>query len=925
MRLYSTKYLLFCQVILFVLLLSPLTAQTNFWKTVKNRLVPLTPSYGLDLRSGYYTTTGLRLGYSTQADSGVLRYDNGLVSYWNGSAWLTIATSSGGSVGDADSLGGNPASYYAVKADSTIVAVNAPLTLSRANHTTTLSIDTTNIVTGLVTRDMRRRDSLYATTKLNIADSAKSAVGYGLLSTQVNHLFTSSLDTSIAVNKAGTQVISGAKWFTSEMNGTSAKFSSTVSADSFRVLLTRGGYGGQINFGNENEGADNPNAPFIQGSSYLGQRGLLLGHSGIVYLDIEPNGDVVTGSDLTVTGNATIAGYVVPDASSTYDLGRYNFIWDSAYVNYLKGTSATLSGNLNVASVIPHLNNTYNLGGSANAWDTLFTQDANVYGAFTNLGSALFSGTMNLTKTDNSATRFQATNTNSGGSTIAGYLGTTDDATFGLQGFSSGFGSGLTSLTLLQTDAPNGLRLNTNASAPIKIYTNSILSATFGTDQSVTVSGNLNADSLHTSKGASVGGGVSIGGNLTVSSYGTNYISGGTYNYGDITIVKDIPTISLYGTQSGGRQYGLLSGIVGISNTGFSIRDITNSSNLFSIDVSNNATLIGALISDSLHTVKGASIANNLTVGGTLTTTGAINGNTTLASNQTPTWAGLVLNGDYHQVSTGGHYWGNSGTYTLGINGSTTANKINFITNSATIGYFDATSLTLNGALSMGTNAIASVGAITSTGLSSFDSLKVNGKLKFQSNTSASVGVTPMQLFADTTVQNALFYDAYLVRRTVDLTHNILPDSFRVTGTTRTIADTLVMGKKFPRSGKMVETRYTGQYNLAVGKKMRITFWKGGITEATGTKIDSISYTSAGGATNEAFTLTNEITYRTSGTSGRFHSFTELRVNGQSNIMDSNVGTIDTDTAQNLIYIVINLDDAGSWVQFDTGRTATRN
>jgi hypothetical protein len=204
--------------------------------------------------------------------------------------------------------------------------------------------------------------------------------------------------------------------------------------------------------------------------------------------------------------------------------------------------------------------------------------------------------------------------------------------------------------------------------------------------------------------------------------------------------------------------------------------------------------------------------------------------------------------------------------------------------------------------------------------------LTLNGTgIKFKSNTSASIAVAPMQMFADTTTQNALYYDAYLVRRTVDLTHNILPDSIRVTGTTRTVVDTIIMGQKFPRAGKMVETRYTGQYNLAVGKKMRITFWRGGITEATGTKIDSVSYTSAGGATNEAFTLTNEITYRTSGTSGRFHSFTELRVNGQSTLMDSNVGTIDTDSAQNLIYIVINLDDAGSYVQFDTGRTTTRN
>ena len=185
-----------------------------------------------------------------------------------------------------------------------------------------------------------------------------------------------------------------------------------------------------------------------------------------------------------------------------------------------------------------------------------------------------------------------------------------------------------------------------------------------------------------------------------------------------------------------------------------------------------------------------------------------------------------------------------------------------------------------------------------------------------------------MQMFADTTTQNALYYDAYLVRRTVDLTHNILADSVRVTGTgtfVRTVVDTIVMGIRFPRAGKMVETKYTGGYVLAVGKSFSISFWKGGITPATGTLIDSITYTSAGGATNEGFELNNEITFRESGTSGRFHSSTKLDVNGITPRIESKVGTIDTDTAQNLIFVVIGINENTGHVQFDTGRTTTRN
>jgi len=74
---------------------------------------------------------------------------------------VTIATSGGGSVGNADSLGGLPASYYLLK-----------------------------------------------------SDTAKIYAGYGLLKDSSNHTVTLRADTSILVNKAGTQVISSSKYFT---------------------------------------------------------------------------------------------------------------------------------------------------------------------------------------------------------------------------------------------------------------------------------------------------------------------------------------------------------------------------------------------------------------------------------------------------------------------------------------------------------------------------------------------------------------------------------------------------------------------------------------------------------------------------------------------------------------------------------------
>lgn len=148
-------------------------------------------------------------------------------------------------------------------------------------------------------------------------------------------------------------------------------------------------------------------------------------------------------------------------------------------------------------------------------------------------------------------------------------------------------------------------------------------------------------------------------------------------------------------------------------------------------------------------------------------------------------------------------------------------------------------------------------------------------------------------------------------------------DSVRITGTTRSAIDTIIMGKRFPRAGKIVVTRYHGQYDSpSAGKTFDITFRKQSIT---GTLIDSIRFTTAGGATNQPFTLENTIVYRSSGVSGKFHSDTEWLINGQVVMSDSNIGTMDTESADNLIVVVISMNDASSWLQFDRGYTTTKN
>jgi hypothetical protein len=216
---------------------------------------------------------------------------------------------------------------------------------------------------------------------------------------------------------------------------------------------------------------------------------------------------------------------------------------------------------------------------------------------------------------------------------------------------------------------------------------------------------------------------------------------------------------------------------------------------------------------------------------------------------------------------------------------------------------------------------VDSSGAGTFKSKSTMDSLLINGKIIFSSNISSSVGVKPMQLFADTTEGTRLLYDAYLVRRSVDLTHNVLPDSI-VIGTTRAVTDTIVMGANYPRAGKLVITRYHGSFNATAGTaNYDITFRKGSIN---GTLLDSIRFTSTGAQTNVEFEIENTIMFRTSGASARVHSATTLQTANGDMKMNSTKSTFDT-TTQNLIFVVVSISGTATSFEFETGYTTTKN
>lgn len=57
----------------------------------------------------------------------------------------------------------------------------------------------------------------------------------------------------------------------------------------------------------------------------------------------------------------------------------------------------------------------------------------------------------------------------------------------------------------------------------------------------------------------------------------------GNTAYTDMYISKNVPALRLHGTQSGGKNYALVSGIVGVSNTGFAINNVTDSRNELAI------------------------------------------------------------------------------------------------------------------------------------------------------------------------------------------------------------------------------------------------------------------------------------------------------------------------------------------------------
>lgn len=145
---------LYLKLLFFLLIVNASFAQQLF-KVVNGQLVPINPAYGLNLRSGIYYTTGLRLGFSTQTDSGTVRYNNGLVQYYNGGAWVTLSSSGGGAGSftkqQIDTVGtvlagvwqGTSIDTAYTNAVSNIISANNMLTVSTASKTKILTIDST--------------------------------------------------------------------------------------------------------------------------------------------------------------------------------------------------------------------------------------------------------------------------------------------------------------------------------------------------------------------------------------------------------------------------------------------------------------------------------------------------------------------------------------------------------------------------------------------------------------------------------------------------------------------------------------------------------------------------------------------------------------------------------------------------------------
>ena len=147
---------------------------------------------------------------NTRKTSGSIAYTNGGFYAANGSYYVKIGPSTGGgSVGNADSLGGLPASSYLLKADSAKVSAGYGISVAQSNHTATVSADTTKLF--VKTENNIVSDTNYYTARQNYKD---------LISSKTIDL-SSAVDIT-ASNSTGTSDLIGLNLYSNLSDGGSA-------------------------------------------------------------------------------------------------------------------------------------------------------------------------------------------------------------------------------------------------------------------------------------------------------------------------------------------------------------------------------------------------------------------------------------------------------------------------------------------------------------------------------------------------------------------------------------------------------------------------------------------------------------------------------------------------------------------------------
>lgn len=90
-------------------------------------------NYSFSLRKQFNNNNGLQLGYSTQTDSGMVRYNDGIISFYDGGLWKNILSGA-----DTTSLS-NRINLKLNTSDTTKIVAGSNVTVNYSNHTATIS------------------------------------------------------------------------------------------------------------------------------------------------------------------------------------------------------------------------------------------------------------------------------------------------------------------------------------------------------------------------------------------------------------------------------------------------------------------------------------------------------------------------------------------------------------------------------------------------------------------------------------------------------------------------------------------------------------------------------------------------------------------------------------------------------------------